>query len=312
MNIGYTLLHGIAYMISRLPYWALYVIADCFYPLVYHVVRYRRHVVRNNLTTAFPEKTLDDIKHIERKFYRWLCDYFVETLKLLTITPDTLRRHFELRNVEQVEQYFDQGRPSASMLGHYCNWEYLSTSPLLFGRWKGKADVGLIYHPLRNRAFDRLFIDIRQHSNGLCVPKKDILRQLATLKREGRMNNFGYIFDQSPKWENIHLWLPFLNHDTPVFTGAERIIRKMQNPVFYLHIERPYRGKYICTMELLTDQPQQLEEYELTRMAFQHLEDDIRREPYLYLWTHDRWKRTHEEYDQRVADGRIAKPKHHS
>lgn len=119
------------------------------------------------------------------------------------------------------------------------------------------------------------------------------------------MSLFGYIADQSPKWENIHLWIPFLHHDTPVFTGAERIIRKMNNAVFYVDMERPRRGHYVCTFRLITREPAQWEEHELTRRFFVMLEESIRREPACYLWSHDRWKRTHEEYDRRVREGLI-------
>ena len=124
-------------------------------------------------------------------------------------------------------------------------------------------------------------------------------------RRSGSMSLFGYIADQSPKWENIHLFLPFMHQDTPVFTGAERIIRKMNNAVFYVHMERPSRGKYVCTFELMTDRPQEMEEYELTKDFFVRLERNIQEQPAFYLWTHDRWKRTREVYDRKVAAGEI-------
>ena len=186
---------------------------------------------------------------------------------MLSITPETLAKHMEFRGVEEMEKCFDKGQTCAAILGHYCNWEYLSTVGVAFKRHPD-AVMGLIYHPLYNKVFDRLFIDIRQHLGGVCIPKKDILRYLVKYRRENRMSLFGYISDQGPKWNNIHLWLPFLNHDTPVFTNGEKIIRKMNNAVFYVHMERPSRGKYVCTFELMTDRPQEMEEYELTKDFF--------------------------------------------
>ena len=115
------------------------------------------------------------------------------------------------------------------------------------------------------------------------------------------MTLFGYIADQTPKWENIHLWLPFLNHDTPVFTNGEKIMRKMNNAVFYVDMERPQRGKYIATFRLITRTPNNLEEHAITRRFFQMLEQTIRRDPQYYLWSHNRWKRSHEEFDQRFS-----------
>ena len=308
-GIGYKLLYGCAYAVSLLPYSILYVVSDFFYLLVYHLVGYRKKVVRKNLSSSFPEKDQQELKKIEKAFYHWLCDYFVETLKLLSVSDETLLKHIEFRNAEEIEQCFDKGQSCAAFLGHYCNWELLSTTALAMPRWKEttnerqSAVMGLIYHPLRNKAFDRLFIQLRQKKQGTCIPKKEILRYLAKYRKEQRMSLFGYIADQNPKWENIHLWLPFLNHDTPVFTGAERIVRKMNNAVFYVDMERPERGKYICTFKRMSDAPGQLEEYELTRQFFQMLEETIRRAPQYYLWTHNRWKRTHEEFDRRKDEG---------
>ncbi len=306
MNIVYPIIRAGFYLFSLLPFRVLYFFSDGFYLVVYRLIGYRKKVVRNNLTSSFPEKDIQEIKSIERKFYHFFCDYFVETIKLLSITPETLAKHLEYRGVEEMEKCFDKGQTCAAILGHYCNWEYLSTVGVAFKRHP-EAVMGLIYHPLYNKVFDRLFIDIRQHLGGVCIPKKDILRYLVKYRRENRMSLFGYISDQGPKWNNIHLWLPFLNHDTPVFTNGEKIIRKMNNAVFYVDMERPERGKYVVTFKLITLTPGELEENAITRQFFAMLEETIRREPHLYLWSHNRWKRTHEEFDRlfKVVNGKV-------
>lgn len=284
--------------------------SDVGFLLVYYIIRYRRRVVRGNLTTSFPEKSKKEIIEIERSFYHWLCDYFVETVKMLSVSDTTLLKHIEFRNAEQIESYYDRGQTCAAILGHYCNWELLSATGLAFKKHKD-AICGLIYHPLRNKAFDSLFRDIRQSKGGVCVPKNEILRFLVRYRREKRMWLFGYISDQSPKYENIHFWLPFLNHDTPVFTGGEKIMRKMNDAVFYVDMERPKRGHYICTFKLLTDKPQEMGENRITERFFQMLENTIRRDPSYYLWSHDRWKRTRDIFEKRyiVENGHVIKRK---
>ena len=306
-RIVYKLVYALFYMVSLLPYRVLYALSDLFYVII-RITGYRKKVVRRIIETSFPEKTTQEHRQIERKFYHWLCDYFVETQKLLSVSPQTLLKHIEFRGVEQLEECFDRGQTCAAILGHYGNWELLSATGLAFKRHK-EAVAGLIYHPLRSDIFDWLFIDMRQSMGGVCIRKKEILRHLVEYKRENRMNLFGYISDQAPKWENIHLWLPFLGHDTPVFTGGERIMKKMNNAVFYVDMQRPRRGHYIATFHLLTDNPSALEEHEITRRFFQLLEESIRREPSCYLWSHDRWRRTHEEFDRRfqVVNGKVIK-----
>ncbi len=301
------LVYGFFYALSLLPFRALYVLADVEYFLVYYVVRYRRGVVRRNLTSAFPEKSEEEIKGIERRFYRWFADYFLEAIKLLSISDEELRRRFTITNSAVVAQCLADGQDVAAILGHYCNWEWLSTVSIDL---PDNVTTGLIYDPLHSKAIDYLFRKLRSSQPAAQpVPKKDVLRALQTLKQQGRRSFFGYISDQAPKWENIHLWLPFLNHETPVFTGAERIMKKKRNAVFYVEMSRPQRGYYTCTYHLITREPEKLADHEITRTFFQMLEKTIRRQPEYYLWTHNHWKRTKEEFDRRfkVVNGKVIK-----
>ena len=198
--------------------------ADFEYLIIYHIIKYRRKVVNENIATAFPDKNKKEIRYIEKGFYHWFADYFFEAVKLLSISDRELRRRFKIVNSEEVEKCFQEGQDVATILGHYCNWEWLSCVGINLPQ---SRIMGLVYHPLRNAAFDNLFKQIRSSQpNGVTVPKKDILRFLLNYRRNSTRNIFGYISDQGPKWENIHLWLPFLNHpETPVFTGAERIMK---------------------------------------------------------------------------------------
>lgn len=304
----YNIIYGIFYLVSKLPYKALYVISDIANLVLYHIVRYRRDIVRRNITSAFPEKSLEECISIERGFYKWFCDYFVETVKLMSVSRQELLSRIEFRGIDKIEECFDRGQTCAGILGHYGNWELLSATGLVIKKHP-EAVIGLIYHPLRSQLFDRLFINMRQSMGGVCVPKKDILRYLVSFRSQNLMNLFGYIADQAPRYRNIHLWLPFLNHDTPVFTGAERIMRKMNNAVFYIDVERPERGKYIYTFKLMTDKPGEMPEFEITKKFFVMLEQTIRREPRFYLWSHNRWKRTREEFDKefKIENGHVVR-----
>jgi len=303
---------GFFYLLSLFPLRVLYLLSDFEYLMMFYVIRYRRCIVRRNLTTSFPEKSQKEIHDIEKKFYHWFADYFFEAVKLLSISDSELRKRFKVVNSEEVEECFQQGQNVAAILGHYCNWEWLSCVGIELPE---NRIMGLVYHPLRNKPFDELFKRIRTHEkNGVVVPKKDILRYLVGYKRDNVMSIFGYISDQGPKWENIHLWTSFLNHpETPVFTGSERIMRKMNDAVFYVEMSRPRRGYYTATYKLITREPNSMPEHEITRIFFRMLEDTIRREPGYYLWTHNRWKRTKEEFNRRfdVVNGKvIPKDKH--
>jgi len=306
MKVIYPIVRAFFYLISLLPFRLLYALSDCLYVFIYYVAGYRKRLVRHHLETCFPEKDKKELKNIERGFYHYLCDYFLEAIKLLSISKEEMLKHVELRGMETIQQCFDEGQTCAAMMGHYGNWEYLTTLRLGWPRHPDAIEA-FIYHPLSNSVFNQLFIDLRQHFGGVCVPKKDILRYLINSRREGKKLLTGYLSDQTPKWTNIHLWLNFLGHDTPVFTNGEKLMRKMNDAVFYVDIERPKRGHYIADFRLITKTPNEMEENGITRRFFELLEENIRRDPRLYLWTHNRWKRTREEFDRRfqVVHGKV-------
>ena len=295
----YHIIYPLFYALSLLPMRLLYMLSDCGYALLYHIIRYRRRIVRKNLAAAFPEKSEKERGEIESKFYRWFCDYFLETVKLLSISEGELRKRLEVRGTDEVARCYAEGQDCAGILGHHCNWEWLSCTGIALPEG---SKIGLIYKPLRSKLFDRLFRRMRSSQpSGIVVAKNDILREMLALKRQGVRHIFGYIADQGPRWTNIHLWLRFLNQDTPVFTGAERIMRKMNNAVFFLEMTRPERGRYRVTFHLMTRDPASMPEHEVTRRFFASLEESIRRQPECYLWSHNRWKRTREEFDRRFV-----------
>lgn len=300
----YYLVYGVLWLFSLLPMWVHYVIADGIYLIVYRLVGYRKKLVRKNLTDSFPEKTAEELQTIEKGFYHWFCDYLVETIKMMTISEKNLKRRMAFKGTKEADEILESGQSIALYLGHYCNWEWVTSMPL----WvTPKAHCGQIYHVLENAAFDKLFLKLRERWGAESIPMAETLRRVATYRKQGQPIMIGYISDQVPFWNNIHHWLNFLNHDTPVLTGTERLARGAGHAIFYLDMHRVRRGYYEATLKLITRDPKQTKDYELTDAYFRMLEESIRRDPVCYLWTHNRWKRTHEEFNLRYdeATGRV-------
>ena len=305
MKILYYIVLAIWYVFSLLPLRVHYVLSDIIFWILYGLFGYRKKVVRENLRTSFPEKSEDELQKTERGFYHFLCDYLVESIKLMTISRENLKRRMVFKGIELVDQCIEEGQSCALYLGHYCNWEWVTSLPL----WcTPKAKCGQIYHPIENEAFDRLFLRLRQRLNALCIPMQDTLRKVLEFRRAGQPIVIGYISDQKPHWVNIHHWVDFLHHDTPVLTGTERIVRKMNHAVFYLDMRRVRRGYYEAEIKLITRNPKEVEdEFGLTDIYYQMLEKSIKRAPEFWLWSHKRWARTREEFNERfqVIDGKV-------
>lgn len=275
-------------ILGRLPLKAGYVIADALSFIAERLVRYRRKVILDNLRTSFPDKSDREIRKICHDFYRFLADYFIETIRLGKMSADEIKRRMTFENPELIDELTRQGISVAFVLGHYCNWEWLSSLPL---HLKGYAVPSQIYHPLENADADRAFARIRSRFGCRNIPMRDTLRYLAAKHSEGITTATGFIADQSPLYASTHLWLDFLNHETGVFTGPEKIMRRYRGAMVYCHVERPRRGYYHCRFELICDDVSAVPEFEPTRTYFRKLEAQIVTTPHLWLWSHRRWKR---------------------
>ena len=305
----YGCLYGTWYLLSLLPMWVHYVLADVLYVIVAVLLRYRRRVIDKNLRNAFPELSDAERQRIKREFYHFFCDYIAETVKFATMSREQIKRRMVFTGVEPVLDILRSGQSVALMLGHYGNWEMVTSLRL----WVGDLDCGYghIYHPLENEVMDRLFLTFRNRLGSESVPMRETLRWLLQHQQEGRPTLLGYISDQVPTWQNIHHWVTFFNQETPVFTGVERIARKLNQAVVYIDVHRVGRGRYRADLQVVTRNPNSLPPMGITDEYYRRMEVTIRRAPQYWLWSHNRWKRTREEFDRRyeVKNGRVVERK---
>ena len=281
------LLYGFLWIYSWLPLSILYVFSDVYYILLYHVVRYRRKVVRNNLLHAFPEKTPAEIVKIEKRYYRHLCDLFVEMYRMWHMSEKEIRKRCVFNNSEVIQHYFDQGKGVIGVLGHYGNWEWMVSYGLYMS---SEVDFYTLYKPLHDPQMDLMMREIRSRFGAKPIPKNDILRKIVENRREGRLFLAAFIGDQTPNAVNLNFWMDFLNQDTPVLVGTEKIARKFDLPVISLRMRKVKRGYYEVDFVDLCAEPKLLEPGELTVLHTRMLEKYIRETPELWLWSHKRWK----------------------
>lgn len=295
MKVGLYLLFGLLWLLSRLPMRALYVLSDLLFPIVYHVTRYRRALVRRQLADSFPGSTALWRRQVERRYYHFLCDYFVETVKLLHMSGAEIERRVTFDGLEELQAGMrEHGKQFAlAYLGHYGNWEWVASFCRHLDPDFGGAQI---YHPLKNHLMDRFFIRLRRQFGGECVPMKDTLRHILGQRGQAKHEIIGFIADQAPKWEAMHHWTRFLHHDTSFFIGTEQIGKRVGACIVYVHVTRPRRGYYHCQVKVLTWEPKDYKDYDITDLYAHALEEQIKEQPWLWLWSHNRWKRTHEEW----------------
>jgi len=283
--ISYCVALPFIYLLSLLPFRVLYLVSDIFFVFLYHVIGYRRKVVFTNLKNSFPEKSDAELNAICKDFYRYFCDLFLETFKTLTISRRSMLRHCTMDPAAAglFSRFAAAGQSIIIVMGHKGNWEWAGNTFSLCC----SHQLYVIYHPLSNSWFNKLVIRMRTRFGTKLIVMKDTFRDMVNNRNE--LNATAFIADQAPSPEKAW-WMSFLNQDTPVFMGTEKIALKMKYPIVYVSVKKIKRGYYTLTADVLKVPPYATSEGEITAAHTQRLESDIIGQPETWLWTHRRWK----------------------
>lgn len=273
-------------LLSRLPLPVLYLFSDLLYLIARYVISYRKKVIEENLKFAFPEKSPEERRDIRNKFYRNFTDaFFAETIKLLTISEKEFHRRFEIINLKALEEPVKNGSSSLMVAGHIFNWEMGVVGINL----NSEVPVETVYLKINNPFFNQLIIEIRTHFGGFVTEKKSFGRSILSLKKSPRIVMLGS--DQRPPISGIRYVREFMHRPAAFFEGAEFISKKMDATVVYGEIRKIKRGYYKFEFSTLAEPPYLGHApHSITDEFCRRLENSIKKQPDLYLWSHKRWK----------------------
>lgn len=283
--VGYYLFYAINWVITLLPLRILYIFSDLAFLGLYYFPGYRRKVVRTNLQNSFPEKSIDEIVKIEKKFYHHMADLFVEVMKLTHLSREELNKRFKVNDLDLLSRLHSEKRDIIAVMAHYNNWEWLTILP----RSTSYRTIS-IYKPLHNEHFNRLINSFRTKFGMVLAPMQSIIRELIECRRKDINTMSAFINDQIPPKDDIRCWTRFLNQDTAIYMGAEKIASKYDMAIVYFHIRKIKRGYYELNINLLFEHTAGLPEHLITETHVKFLENIIREEPAYWIWSHRRWK----------------------
>ncbi len=281
MNIGVQITKAF----SRLPWRVLFGLSTIIYFIFFKLIGYRKKVVIGNLKNSFPNKTPKEISTIANHFFRFLADMMVETIKAISMSDKDWAIAFKTTNISLPNSYYEKGKSTITVLGHYGNWEYLVSA---YSRDAKHTILG-VYKPLHNEAFEKLFASYRCKYGMVLVPLTEAYETIEKYLNKGELISIMLIGDQTPSADRGY-WMNFLNQDTPVFRGAEKLAVQHNLPVIYASLDRINRGEYSMSFETLFENPRETSEGEITEAQTKALEKQINDKPYLWLWSHKRWK----------------------
>lgn len=279
----YYLLYGLFYLLSLLPLRVLYIFSEIAFFFVYRVWGYRKEIVLNNLAIAFPEKTQKERNLIAKKFYRNFTDNFIEMIKLFSANKKFLRKHFTA-DFDFLDRLHETGKKCQIHLGHNFNWEIANLAVGGFTSYPLLA----VYMPLSNKAIDRLLRKLRTKTGAILLPATQM--KTAMLPYRDKQYMLGLVADQNPGNPARGYWFNFFGKPTPFVKGPEKYAKANDAAVVFVHITKKRRGYYEGHVRLATSNPNSFKETELTKMYITYLEEVIRANPEMWLWSHRRWK----------------------
>lgn len=288
-KVGYYFIYSLAWLVSLLPFRVLYLLSDLLYLLLRYVIPYRKKIVYDNLRHAFPEKTPEQIQTILRKFYAHFCDTLVESIKMTTVSSETMQSRIRFADEDMLWECYRQEKQLMILMGHYGNWEWLAS----LAKTPVPYHFMTVYKPLENKSFDHLMIRLRTRFGTEAVPMQRVFRNVAGKIRSKQYSIMCFIADQNPDGTSLRHWIPFFHREVPVLVGAEKIARHHGLTVGFLHLEKIKRGHYLAHVDWLAENAAECSEnpeYLLTEHYIRKLEERIREKPEYWLWTHRRWK----------------------
>lgn len=270
-----------------MPFWVLRIKSSFFYLILYYVIGYRKNVVLNNLKNSFPEKSNQEIKKISKEFYLHFCDVIFETVKLLTISKSAFKKHCYVddESIKKFNHFFDNNQTIVGVVSHCGNWEWTAiTQQAYFPRMLTGA-----YHPLSNKNFNDFILHLRTRFGGDMVPMQQLYKRVLELREKKIPTTIGLLADQSAPPESAY-WTIFLNQDTGIYNGPEKLAKKFNYPVVFLNMKKIRRSYYALSLTILTEHPNSLAAGGVTELHVKELEKNIQAQPYTWLWSHKRWK----------------------
>lgn len=283
--LAFLLVYPFLWLISILPFKLLYLLSDFVRFWVYNVFGYRKKTVRKNLKLTLPHLSDSERLNVEKKFYKHMCDMFLEMIKTMNISEKEINRRFVVTNIELIAEYEAKGKSVILMCAHYASWEWL----INIAKKINFRSIG-IYKKIGNKYFDKLVRDIRSRLEAELVETKKTVELMEYNQKHDIKAFYGFASDQSPQLTKAKYWDNFMGLEVPVHTGAEMLAKRLDMNMVFVKVKKVKRGFYEATILPLVDNPREYPDYEITSIFLREVEKQILEQPEYYFWTHKRWK----------------------
>jgi KDO2-lipid IV(A) lauroyltransferase len=281
------------WLLGRLPLPLLYMLADMLFVLFFHLIRFQRDLVVENLGRAFPEQSSQAIRRLAARSYRHAIHILFETIKCLSFSDHELAQRVEIENTELIDSLLHQHRTILAAASHHCNWEWLQMACSA----RLGVPLAVLYKPLNHRGIDTLLLQMRSRYGSKLIEAKSSLPELVKFARQPGV--IAVVADQGPRADEEKYWSRFLHRDTAFFPGLEKLAQLLKAPVVFVRMKRVRRGHYRICFEVLTEPPYRQQSGVIMEPYIRAVEKQIIEAPQDWFWAYKRWKYKKPVYEVR-------------
>ena len=289
-------------MLGALPFGLLYGFAAVLAFIARYVVRFKVHIVRDNLAGCFPQASAREINALVNAYYRQLGQVVAEILKTTGLSREQLAAHFTTENFESICAETSAGRSVLVLGAHTSNWEWGLHGVTL----NVPVQVDAAYKPLHSERADRQLRLQRCRYGANMIAAKRLLREVIARRRQLGVHCVAMHADQMPTSSQSRHWLTFLGRDTAFYPGPGEIARITGYATFFMVVRRIARGRYKLIAQPLSAAQEKLDPAVFTARYAAAVEAEIRQRPADWMWIHRRWKG--ERPAEPVATATVAAP----
>lgn len=296
------LVRGILWLFSKLPLKVHLFNSGLLRWIAEDVMKYRKAVIYSNISNAFPDMSEEQVKKTAHEFYVNFADILAEAIWFGGCNHKRLSRAnvVTCKNPECLRDLFDNSPSVMILCSHSGNWELLGGLPF-YKKSDGspvyagvETDFCVIYRALSSKMWDNIMKTNRsapildpKHYEGYLESRR-VVRYAYTHRDQKRY--YMMISDQKPYYVGSdNMVINFMGRECTTMSATATIAHKFGYAVCHQTMRRTSRGHYeleytVISKDASKDDPQRImQEY------YRLLEEDIRQQPFNYLWSHNRW-----------------------
>jgi len=253
--------------------------------VIRRIIRYRTGIVRDNLTSSFPNYSEAQINQVIKEVYFNFSCLWTELIQNERFTTRYIDKYIRVHNYEVVEEAQKEGKGLIFLSGHIGNFEWLGYYITV-----RLNNLNAVMKPVRNKRINDFIIKRRLNQGVQLIFIKGALKRCLVVLFEGQ--NVALAADQDAGHKGV--FVQFFNRPASTAMGAAQLHIKTGAPlIFSVGIRRKW-GEFDLYFERIPDFMDSRDHvqniFNITQEHTRRLENWVNRYPGQYFWTHKRWK----------------------